>query len=336
MHANGTPSPELFFETLWSYQRTAALKTAIELDLFSAIHQGARTADAIATACQASPRGTRVLCDYLSMLGFLDKQDGAYALTPDSAIFLVRQSAAYVGGTIEFLLSDGIVRNHDHLTAAVKAGGVADEAGNTVSEENPVWESFARAMVPMMAMPAQAIADILGVAAAGPIRVLDIAAGHGIFGVAIAQRNPQAEVVAVDWPRVLNVATENATAAGVASRHRTVPGDAFTVNWGTGYDIALVTNFLHHFDVPTCTAFLRKVRESLSGGGRVAILEFVPNEDRISPPLPAGFALTMLVGTRGGDAYTMSELTGMLRGAGFRDVMRYDLQGPQTVIVAAS
>ncbi len=89
--------------------------------------------------------------------------------------------------------------------------------------------------------------------------MLDIAAGHGIFGITVAQRNPQAEVVAVDWPRVLTVATENAVALGVAARHTTIPGDAFTVDWGAGYDVALVTNFLHHFDVPTCTAFLKKV-----------------------------------------------------------------------------
>jgi 2-polyprenyl-3-methyl-5-hydroxy-6-metoxy-1,4-benzoquinol methylase len=166
--------------------------------------------------------------------------------------------------------------------------------------------------------------------------VLDIAAGHGIFGITLAQRNPQAEVVAVDWPRVLTVATENAVALGVAARHSTVPGDAFTVDWGAGYDVALVTNFLHHFDVPTCTAFLRKVHASLNEGGRMVILEFVPNEDRVSPSFPAAFALAMLAETAGGDAYTMAELTSMSEAAGFHGVTRHDLPGPQSVIVATA
>ena len=61
-------------------------------------------------------------------------------------------------------------------------------------------------------------------------------------------------------------------------------GDAFTVDWGTGYDVALMTNFLHHFDAATCTTLLKKVAASLKPGGRIAVLEFVPNEDRISPP----------------------------------------------------
>ena len=327
-------SPELFFQTLWAYQRTAALKAAIELDLFSAVGDGAATAEAIASAVGASPKGTRVLCDYLTMLGFFTKRDGTYQLTPDSAFFLTRRSPAYLGGTLEFLMSDAIVGNHDQLAAAVRAGGVTDAGNDTVSEENPVWEKFARAMVPMMAMPAQAIAGILGVEGAGPLRVLDIAAGHGLFGVTIAQRNPDAEVVAVDWPGVLKVATEHAQAAGVGGRHRTVPGDAFSVDWGTGYDVALVTNFLHHFDLAACTGLLRKVHASLADNGRVAILEFVPDEDRVGPPLQASFAIAMLAGTKAGDAYTMSEIAAMLGDAGFRDVARHDLQGPQTVIVA--
>lgn len=329
------PSPDLFFQTMFSYQRTAALKAAIELDVFSAIHEGAATAPAIADRIGASVRGTRILCDYMTILGFTNKTGDQYSLTPDTSVFLVRQSPAYMGGTVEFLASDEIVRNLDSLTATVRRGTVPPQS-NIVSEENPVWEKFARAMVPMMAMSAQGIADILGGASAGPQRVLDIAAGHGIFGITLAQRNPQVEVVAVDWPRVVTVATENAVALGVAARHTTVPGDAFTVDWGGGYDVALVTNFLHHFDAPACTAFLRKVHASLNTGGRVVILEFVPNEDRVSPPFPAAFALAMLAETGGGDAYTMADLTRMSEAAGFHDVIRHDLPGPEAVIVATA
>lgn len=331
--SHAAPSPELFFHTLWAYQRTAAIRTAVELDVFSAIHAGARTAGAIAEHCAASPRGTRILCDYLAMMGFLEKTGDQYALTQDSATFLVKGSAAYMGGVIDFLMSEAIVRNLDRLTDTVRRGTVEPES-NIVSEENPVWEDFARAMVPMMAPAAREMADLLTGHSEGRRRVLDIAAGHGLFGIAIAQRNPEAEIVAVDWPRVVSVASENAGRLGVAARHSTIAGDAFTVAWGGGYDLALVTNFLHHFDVPTCTSFLRKVQACLHPGGQIAVLEFVPGEDRLSPSLPAGFALTMLAETAGGDAYTFSELSAMLRDAGFGDVVRYDLQGPQTLVVA--
>jgi 2-polyprenyl-3-methyl-5-hydroxy-6-metoxy-1,4-benzoquinol methylase len=326
-----TPSPDLFFDTVQAYQRTAALRAAIDLELFTAIGDGARTVAAIAAACQASDRGTRILCDYLTIIGFLTKDGGDYRLTPDSSVFLNKRSPAYLGGAVDFLTTPVVLRHFDDLAATVRRGSIAKQ-DSTVADENPVWETFARAMMPMMMMPAQAMAEILG-AAASPIKVLDVAAGHGLFGIVIAQRNPQAEVVAVDWAGVLKVATENAAKMGVGARHTVLAGDAFTADWGAGYDIALMTNFLHHFDVPTCTTLLKKVAASLKPGGRIAVLEFVPNDDRISPPAAATFAMQMLGDTPSGDAYTLRELTAMLNAAGFGAVIAHPLQGPETVVV---
>ena len=326
------PSPEHFFNTVQAYQRTAALRAAIDLDLFTAIGDGASTVSTIAAACSASERGIRILCDYLTIIGFLTKTDASYQLTPDTAVFLNKHSPAYFGAAVGFLASPEIMSHFTNLASTIRRGFVAKE-DSTVADENPLWQTFARVMMPMMMMPAQAIADILGVAAAGPIKVLDIAAGHGVFGIAIAQKNPQAQVVAVDWAGVLTVATENAANMGVAARHSTVAGDAFSVDWGAGYDIALMTNFLHHFDAATCTSLLKRVAASLNTGGRIAILEFVPNEDRVSPPGSATFALQMLGDTPHGDAYTFNELSAMLKAAGFASATIHPLPGPETVVV---
>ena len=149
------------------------------------------------------------------------------------------------------------------------------------------------------------------------MKVLDIAAGHGMFGITFAQHHPGAEVFAVDWPNVLEVAKENAQKLGVAERYSTIPGSAFDVAFGQGYDVVLLTNFLHHFDPPTCETLLRKVHAALSEGGRAVTLEFVPNEDRVSPPPPAAFSLMMPGSTPAGDAYTFAELERMFAEAGF-------------------
>jgi ubiquinone/menaquinone biosynthesis C-methylase UbiE len=168
---------------------------------------------------------------------------------------------------------------------------------------------------------------------AGPVRVLDIAAGHGLFGIAVAKQNPQARIVAQDWAAVLEVARANARKAGVEDRYETLPGSAFDVNFGGPYDIVLLTNFLHHFDVPTCVTILKKVHAALKPGGRVAALEFVPNEDRVSPPMAAGFSLVMLTTTRSGDAYTFRELESMYLQAGFDRVASHPIPtGPHTVV----
>lgn len=327
------PSPELFFQTINAYQQTAALTAAIELDLFTALADGPATAATVARRSNASARGTRILLDYLTILGFLTKAGDTYQLTSDSALFLNRRSPAYMGGTVEFLATPELVRNFDRLAATVKRGTI-DPSQNTVAPDNPIWVQFARAMVPLVAPAAQGMADVLNVAAATELKVLDIAAGHGIFGVTVASKNPRAEIHAVDWPAVLQVARENARQAGVDERFRAIPGSAFDVNYGTGYHLALVTNFLHHFDAAANVALLRKINAALNPGGRVAVLEFVPNDDRVSPPIPAAFSLVMLGGTPAGDAYTFRELRGMLEEAGFRDVAQAPLPpSPQTLVI---
>src|SRR6478672_927098 len=141
MATNTAPSPDLFFETTQAYQRTAALRAAVELDLFTAIGDGARTVPAIATACKASERGTRILCDCLTIIGFLTKSGDAYQLTPDTAVFLSKRSPAYMGGTIEFLGSAEVVHHFDDLASTVRRGSIAKEE-STVSDENPVWQTF--------------------------------------------------------------------------------------------------------------------------------------------------------------------------------------------------
>jgi SAM-dependent methyltransferase len=312
------PTPERFFGAINAYEQTEAMKTAVELEVFTAIAEGNTTAAAIAKRCEASERGVRVLCDFLTIHGFLTKDGTQYGLTQDSAVFLNRKSPAYVGGAIEFLLAPRVREAHALLTEAVRRGGSALGEGNMVPE-NPDWVKFARAMMPMMVMPAQIMtAELLKGGAAH--KVLDIAAGHGIYGITVAKQNPGAQIYACDWKNVLAVAEENARTMGVGDRHHLLPGSAFEVDFGGGYDLALVANFLHHFDPPTCTTFMKKVHASLAPGGRAAIVEFVPNPDRVSPPMAAAFSMVMLATTPAGDAYTFAELESITKDAGFSRV----------------
>ncbi len=311
------PSPQLFFQTMSAHQQTEALKAGIELEVFTAIAEGNTTAPEIAKRCQTSEKGMRILCDFLTIMGFLTKHDGRYALTLDSATFLDKRSPAYIGGATEFMCSPTLTDGAKHIAAAVRKGGTVMENDGTVGAENPVWVNFARGMAPLMALASQLLAKLVDPNADRKLKVLDIAAGHGLFGIAFATNNPQAEITALDWKAVLEVAKENAQKAGIADRYQTIEGSAFEVEFGSGYDLVLLTNFLHHFDPPTCETLLRKVRAALADGGRAVTLEFVPNEDRVTPPESAGFSMTMLTSTPAGDAYTFSELERMFANAGF-------------------
>jgi 2-polyprenyl-3-methyl-5-hydroxy-6-metoxy-1,4-benzoquinol methylase len=322
---NAQPSPELFFSTLNAYHQTEALKAAIELELFTAIAEDNHTAESIASKCKASERGIRILCDFLVVLGFLTKDSNRYSLTPDSAVFLDRRSPGYLGGAIGFLLSPMTTERWKDLAAAVRQGGAPDIDSSTVAPEHPIWVEFARCMAPMMAMPAQMLANYLNPNENHVSKILDLAAGHGLYGIAFAGRNPNCEVWAVDWSNVLQVAQENAARAGVKDRYHTLPGSAFDVDYGTGYDLVLMPNFLSHFDPPTCEKLLRKVHAALKPDGRAIILQMIPNEDRVSPPRPAAFALIMLASTPSGDAYTYPEYQQMLYNAGFRSSEKHAL-----------
>lgn len=329
------PSPVLFFETANAYQRTAALRAAVDLELFTAIGEGARSPETLAPRCRASERGIRILCDYLTIIGFLTKEDGRYSLTPDSAFFLDKRSPAYVGGALKFLSSRDLTSGFDDLTETVRQGKTQMGGAGTVDPEDPIWVEFAGSMSPLAAPSAEFVGELVTRGHSGPIRVLDIAAGHGLYGIAVARRNPQARIVALDWPNVLNVAEANAKAAGVGDRYELLPGDAFKVEFGERFDVVLVTNLLHHFNVPTCELLIRKVRNCLKPSGRAITVEFVPNNDRISPPIPASFALMMLGTTPAGDAYTFEQYDGIFRRAGFqRSEILQITRSPQQAIIS--
>ena len=334
MQGMDVPNPGIIFDMLMAYQRTAALRSAVELDLFRAIGGGASDAATIAKQCGVSERGVRILCDFLALNGILAKQDGHYKHTATSATFLDPRSPVSIASTAQFLGNPALVEPFNHLAEIVRSGHTSLEGEGTVEPENPVWVQFAESMAPLAALTAPGLAAVALAGKTGPVAALDIAAGHGLFGIEIAKQNPEAQVVALDWASVLAVAERNAQKAGVAGRFNKLPGSAFDVAYGGPYDIVLLTNFLHHFDVPINISLLKKVHAAMKPGGRAVTLEFVPNDDRISPPIAAAFAMTMLGTTGSGDAYTFAELKHMYEAAGFHDVALQPIpMSPQTSVV---
>jgi 2-polyprenyl-3-methyl-5-hydroxy-6-metoxy-1,4-benzoquinol methylase len=313
--SSGPPNPATIFDLINGYIDSACLKGAVELEIFTIIAEGVSTAGAIAARAKASERGIRILCDFLTVRGLLTKSGSEYGLAEASAVFLSKKSPAYMGDSVHFLLHESHMQNFRDVASTVRKGGSLDSLAN-MAPENPIWVEFARSMVGLVAGSSNGLGERLA-RKGEKIKVLDIAAGHGMFGIAVARHNPQATVVAVDWKPVLEVAKENAHKAGVADRYQTIPGSAFDVDFGTGYDLVLLPNFLHHFDIPTNTTFLKKVRAAMNKGGLVATPEFVPNPDRVTPPAAAAFSMMMLASTPAGDAYTLAEYDSMFRAAGF-------------------
>jgi SAM-dependent methyltransferase len=233
-----------------------------------------------------------------------------------------------------FLASADVEGAYNQLATIVRDGRTVLPGAGSVEPENPLWVEFANKMAPMMGPMAAPLGKVVLEGRSGRMRVLDIAAGHGLFGIEIAKQNPLAHVTGLDWAPVLRVALENARKAGVQDRYDMLPGSAFDLYFAGPYDIVLLTNFMHHFDRATNVKLLRKVRDALKPGGCAATLEFVPDDDRISPPMPAAFALTMLATTASGDAYTYLELQAMYADAGFAKISKHPIpRSPHTIVM---
>jgi hypothetical protein len=216
-------SPSNFIDRLFfGYQNAAALKAAAELDVFTAIGQGASDAPAIAERCKAAPRGIATLCDSLVVMGFLTKSSDHYSLSPDAATFLDRRSPMCIAGIHDFLAAPEFVALiFQDPAAAVRRGGALGLAN--IAPDHPIWVRFARAMGPFMQLDAKLVAEHAG--SPPPRSVLDVSASHGLYGIAFGQRFPECRVTGLDWSAVVAVARENAVAAGLADRYATISGN---------------------------------------------------------------------------------------------------------------
>jgi SAM-dependent methyltransferase len=320
-------------QMLWGFAPPLILETAVRNGFFDALDKGPRTAGQVAEATGASQRGTRMVLDALVGLGLLAKGDGGYALTPESSAFLVSTKPGFQGGLFRHV-SRQILPNWLNLSDIVRTG----KPSGTVNREEQgaeFFRQFVEDLLPMGYAAAQALADHLGVAGrTGPVGVLDLAAGSGVWSIALAQRSPAVRVTAVDWAEVIPVTKRVTQRHGVADRYRFVEGDLLAADFGSGHAVATLGHIIHSEGEARSRKLLAKVFASLAPGGVVAIAEMVPNDARTGPAMPLIFALNMLAHTDEGDTFTFAEMGGWLREAGFADVRQLEAPGPSPLILA--
>jgi C-methyltransferase len=308
--------PAAIFQMLNAAQVTALLTSGVELGFFAKLDGAAATADELATRIGCPARTTRMLAEALTVIGLCEKNAGKYRLSPLAAETLVPGRPAYIGDMTGILGSPMMWQGLSRLGEAVRAGGSVLEQ-HAETPENPFWETFATSSGSVSMVSSQLLGGLLGGFIAGkkgPVRVLDIAAGSGIYGYSLCKAYPNVELTALDWPNVLEKTREWGQRLGIdASRVHYLAGNLFEVDFGGPYDVILASHIYHHFDPATCLALTRKIAGALAPRGRVAVHEFLTDGDN-----PAGimFAITMLVSTRKGTAYTHADFRGWFAEAG--------------------
>jgi ubiquinone/menaquinone biosynthesis C-methylase UbiE len=274
-----------------------------------------------------------MIANALVALGLLAKQDGRYALTPESDTFLVSTKPSFQGGIFRHIDTQ-LIPKWLHLNDVVRTG--RPPAG--VNQEGPgsaFFEQFVEDIFPMSYAAARVLGQSLNLAAASaPVRVLDLAAGSGVWGIALAQQSPQVRVTAVDWPGVLPVTRRVAAKHGVVDRFAFVEGDINTTDFGKGHTLATLGHILHSEGEAKGRPLLKKVFDALAPGGTIAIAEFLVNDDRTGPANATIFAVNMLVNTDEGDTFSAAEISAWLRDAGFDSPRTLDAPGPSPLVLA--
>jgi SAM-dependent methyltransferase len=327
-------SPDSIMQYAFGYAPPLILEAAVRTGVFDALDPGPKNLAELASATGASERGLRAILNALVGMELLTRDDlGRYALTPESAEFLVSSKPRFHGGLFRHI-STQLVPDWLHLTEAVRTGK-PPIAVNREGQGAPFFQEFVEALFPMNYRAAQELADPLKVAeATGPVSVLDLAAGSGVWGIALAEKSPHVRVTAVDWPAVLSVTRRVAERRGVGDRFRFVEGDLQVADFGTGHHVATLGHILHSEGVERSRSLLKKTFAALRPGGTAAIAEFLVDEDRRGPVRGLVFGVNMLVHTEAGDTFTFSEIKGWLEEAGFTEVRRLEVSAGSPLILA--
>ncbi len=330
-------TPERIMQFAWGYAIPLAIEAGVRHRVFDVIDEAGGAPVNVAQLAEktgASPRGLRMLVVRLASVALLEKRGpDAYALTPESAAFLVSTKPSFQGGIFRHV-STQLLPKWMQLSDVVRTGKPAT-AVNAEGDGATFFEQFVEDIVPMSYRPAQVLGEHLGLSAAErPVKMLDVAAGSGVWGVALAQQSPRVRVTAVDWPGVIPVTRRVASRLGLLERFDFIEGDILTANLGRGYDVATLGHILHSEGESRARQLLRRASEALAPGGTIAIAEFLADEGRAGPPVAMIFAVNMLLNTEAGDTFTFTEIAGWLREAGFTDVRSLDAPGPSPLILA--
>ncbi|MGO9897142.1 MAG: methyltransferase [Bryobacteraceae bacterium] len=327
-------TPVRLMQFAWGYSVPLVIEAAVRHHLFDALESGPKSAAELAAEAAVSERGARAVLNALTGLELLSKDaEGRYSLTAESAAFLLSARPSFLGGLFKHV-STQLIPGWLNLNTVVQTGKPA-AAVNAEAAGTAFFHEFVEDIFPMSYPSAQVLADALGIAeAAAPVRVLDIAAGSGVWGIALAQRSPQVRVTAVDWPGVLDVTRRTAARCGVGERVETLAGDLSQVEFGTGYQVATLGHILHSEGESRGRKLLDKVYHALAPGGTIAIAEFLVDDARATASGGLLFAVNMLVNTDEGDTFSFSEIAAWLRDSGFENPRTVEAPGPSPLILA--
>jgi (2Fe-2S) ferredoxin/SAM-dependent methyltransferase len=321
--------PDDLQQVVRGFQGSRVVLTGLELDVFTAVGEGA-TAEAVARTRSADLRGMSVLLNALTALGLLVKKDGVFANGPVAARFLAAGGRDDARDALKHSLS--LWQRWSTLTDAVRAGHAV--LPEEVRARGDSWTiPFIAAMHRNAAIRAPLVVDAVG---AGEVkRMLDVGGGSGAYSIAFARANPALTAEILDLETVVPIAERHVSEAGLGARVRTRTGNLRADDLGTGYDLVLVSAICHMLGPEGNRDLFARVRKALVPGGRVVVQDFLVDDSGTAPTQAALFAVNMLVGTEAGGTWSEAQYRTWLRGAGFKTVRLVRLPGPSDLVIGS-
>jgi ubiquinone/menaquinone biosynthesis C-methylase UbiE len=323
-------TPERIYQFAFAYAPPLVLEAAIRHHVFDVLDGGPKSLQEIQAATGASERGLGMILNFLVGFEFLRKESGKFSLAPESAAFLVSTKPGFQGGLIRHT-SEQLLPKWLQLNEIVKTGRPASSV-NQQEVGSDFFQQFVNDIFPMSYTVAQELARHL--AFSGPASVLDLAAGSGVWGIALAESGSEVRVTAVDWPGVIPVTRKTVARFGLTERFSFSEGDLLEADFGSRHNVATLGHILHSEGAERSKALLQKTFHALASGGTIAIAEFLVNAERTGPLNGLTFAINMLVNTDCGDTFSFEEISEWLRSAGFTNARTLATHGPSPLILA--
>ena len=320
--------PEELNQFMRGFMESRIVLTAIELDLFTAVGQGATSAD-VAKTLNTDPRATEALLNALAAIDVLDKNENSFKNIPLTARYLVKDSEQ--DSRIAAMHIVGLWHRWSTLTECLKKGtSVIVEKGKTRDQDET--RAFIAAMHKNAVFRAEKTAEILDIS--GINSMLDLGGGSGAYAIAFAKHKPDIKATVFDLPEVIPLTKKYVSEEGLENKIDFIEGDMIKDAFGEGYDLVWISAICHMFGPDENLKLFKKVYEALNPGGRIIIQDFILNEEKTSPRFGAVFALNMLVNTKAGSSYSKPEYIDWLSSTGFKDVDLMPLPGPTDLIIA--
>jgi precorrin-6B methylase 2 len=303
------------------------VQTAVELAIFDALENSARSASAVATELTLEPKATALLLNALVAVKLLNKQDESFSLSEAAAIYLRKRSPQYLGGMIRF--ESSLWNAWEKLPEAIRSGQPI-RPPNMYQDDPAETETFIHAMDSLVKARGDSaiLADALDWHEVS--KLLDVGSGPATYPIALCQRFPQLRATIFDLPATLKITERFTRAAGLSDRITLMAGDYRSDPIPGSYDLILLSNIIHGENFEKNSALFNKLAKCLRPRGRLVVKDHILDENRANPPVGAIFSLLMLLTTDGGRCYSFGEIESWMHAAGLGQVRQVDLPPPLT------